>query len=348
MPFPSQPVGLPWPTRVWESSEPDAGVDREKLAGLVERAFAEPQPADLGLSLALLVVHRGRVIAERYGPGTGPSTTLISWSMAKSITHALYGLLIGEGRITLGTPAPVAEWAADARREITIEQLLTMTSGLAFVEDYVDDQVSDVLEMLFGAGSADHAAYAAAKPLIHRPGAVWSYSSGTTNILARIAGDLIGGGAAGTERYLRERLFDPIGMTSASPKFDPAGTFVGSSYVYATAADFARFGYLYLRGGVWDGRRLLPVGWADHARRPTTAPLPDDERHGYGAHWWRWYRSDTTFSANGYEAQRVVVAPDRDAVVVRLGKTPAEIGANVDAWLDQILGCLPLVTGADP
>ncbi len=347
VPFPPQPVGCPWPTEAWESSAPDAGVDRDKLAGLVDRAFAEPQPPDLGLSLALLVVHRGRVIAERYGPDTGPATTLISWSMAKSITHALFGLLIGDGRIALDSPAPVAEWAGDDRREITIGHLLTMTSGLAFVEDYVDDQISDVLEMLFGAGAPDHAAYAAGKPLVHPPGTVWSYASGTTNILSRIAADVIGGGEQRVATYLRERLFGPIGMRSATPKFDAAGTFVGSSYVYATAADFARFGYLYLRDGTWDGHRLLPPGWADHAHRPSGAPLPDDERHGYGAHWWRWYRSDGTFSANGYEAQRIVVAPERDAVVVRLGKTPAESGANVDAWIDQILACIPPVGTAD-
>ncbi len=152
-----------------------------------------------------------------------------------------------------------------------------MRSGLHFVEDYVDDQTSNCIEMLFGGTDPSHAAYAAAQPLDHPPGEVWSYSSGTTNILCRIVGDVLTGASGGdpaarrqaVERYLAERLFGPVGMTSAIPKFDDAGDFVGSSYVYATARDFARFGELYRHDGVTDsgsGARILPEGWLDHAR----------------------------------------------------------------------------------
>ncbi len=294
VPFWRQPDGLAWPTRRWERAAPGAGVDGDRLTALLDRAFGEPQPAEFGLALATFVVHRGRVIAERYGPGTERDTSLISWSIAKSITHALFGLLVGDGLIAPGDEAPIEEWAHDSRAGITIQQLLDMSSGLAFVEDYVDDTVSDVIEMLFGAGAADHAAFAAAKPLAHPPNTVWSYSSGTTNILSRIAGELLGG-RDGVEAFLRTRLFDPIGMRSATPKFDDAGTFVGSSYVYATAEDFARFGYLYLRDGCWEDRRLLPEGWATHAHTPVATPIPSTERHGYGAHWWRWFHSSETF-----------------------------------------------------
>ena len=236
VPFPPQPEAIAWPTGQWAYAPPGVGVDRQRLDGLLDRAFGDPQPAEHGLSLAAFVVHRGQVIAERYGPRTGPETTLISWSMAKSMVHAVVGLLVGDGLISVDDRAPVDEWSGDSRGQITIQQLLDMSSGLAFVEDYVDDTVSDVIEMLFGAGAADHAGFAAAKPLIHPPDTVWNYASGTTNILARIAGRLIGDGPAATERYLRERLFDPLGMRSATPKFDDAGTFVGSSYVFATAA----------------------------------------------------------------------------------------------------------------
>lgn len=338
-PFPSQSAGVPWPTAGWPEAEPDGDVDRAALDAVVGRALA--QPAELGTTLALLVVHRGRIVREVYGPETDAESTLISWSMAKSITHAVFGLLQGDGRLTTSDPAAVPSWAADERATITIQDLLEMASGLRFVEDYVDDAVSDVIEMLFGAGIDDHAAFAAAKPLDHPPGTVFNYASGTTNILARIAGDVIGGGREGMERFLHARLFEPLGMTSASPKFDTAGTFVGSSYVYATARDFARFGLLYLRDGMWEGSRLLPVGWAEHARTPARPPIPADERHGYGAHWWRWFRSDDTFSANGFETQRIVVSPARDLVVVRLGKTPAEFGANVDHELDGLIRCFP-------
>ncbi len=344
--FPSQPPGVPWPTVAWQTGEPAADVGRDRLGALVDRAMG--QPPELGLTLGLVAVHHGRIVAEAYGPDTDESTTLISWSMAKSITHAVIGLLLGDGRIDLEAPAPMAEWANDERGAITVQDLLEMSSGLRFVEDYVNDVVSDVIEMLFGSGADDHAAFAVAAPLDHPPGTVFNYASGTSNIIARIAGDLVGGGREGMEQFLHDRLFGPIGMTSASPKFDTVGTFVGSSYVYATARDFARFGYLYLRDGVWDSTRILPEGWAEHARTPARPRLPADERHGYGAHWWRWFGSSAAFSANGFETQRIVVDPSRDLVLVRLGKTDAALGACVDADLDEMIRCFPVSEEATP
>ncbi len=152
------------------------------------------QPPELGLTLALVVVHGGRVVAEAYGPDVTADTTLISWSTAKSVTHALVGILVGDGRLAVESSAPVRAWQDDARRAITVQQLLEMRPGLQFAEDYVDAGVSDVIEMLFGAGQADVAGFAAAFPLLHRPGTVWNYSSGTTNIVSRIVGDVVGGG----------------------------------------------------------------------------------------------------------------------------------------------------------
>ena len=221
------------------------------------------QPPELGLTLAVVAVHGGEVVAEAYGPETDADTTLISWSTAKSVTQALVGIAVRDGLLDLDEPAPVAEWRGDERSAITIRQLLTMTPGLRFVEDYVDAGISDCLEMLFGGGQHDVAAYAAALPLEHAPGTVWNYSSGTTNIVTRILGERVGGGRDGMQAWMTEQLFGPLGMTSADPRFDDAGTFVGSSYLYATARDFARFGSLYLDGG----RDILP-GWVDLARTP--------------------------------------------------------------------------------
>jgi CubicO group peptidase (beta-lactamase class C family) len=285
------------------------------------------QPPELGLTLAVAVVHRGRLVAEAYGPETAADTTLISWSTAKSVTHALIGLLVGDGRVQLHEPAPVTAWQGDDRSQITLQHLLEMRSGLRFAEDYVDAGVSDVIEMLFGAGQDDVAAFAAGFPLDHEPGTMWSYSSGTTNIVARIAGDAIGSGATAMRAFLQDRLFGPLGMASADPRFDDAGTFIGSSFLYATAQDFARFGYLYLRDGTWDDSRLLPEGWVDHARAPV--PVPANEEFGYGAHWWLWREYPGAFAAHGYEGQYIVVVPDRDLVLVRLGKTPAELRPNL-------------------
>ena len=206
--------------------------------------------ASHGRSLALLVEHRGQVVLERYGtqPDTafGPggevdaSTTLISWSMAKSITHASLGAAIHAGLLDvemLAAPVPVAAWRGTPKEPITWLDLLEMRSGLQFVEDYVDDAVSNCIEMLFGAGHDDMAEYAASLPLLHEPGTHWNYSSGTTNILSRALGDLVHGGLRGDaarlamEHFLADKVLGPLGMTSAIPKFDGAGTFVGSSFV---------------------------------------------------------------------------------------------------------------------
>jgi CubicO group peptidase (beta-lactamase class C family) len=300
-----------------------------------------------GVSLATVVMHDGYVIAERYGrqPDTpfGPGsdvtadTPLISWSMAKSITHAAVGILVGEGRLQLDAPAPVPQWVGTDKASITLQQLLEMRPGLLFVEDYVDEGVSHCLEMLFGSGSSDVAAYTAALPLVAEPGTVFNYSSGTTNIVSRIVGDVVGGGREGMERFLHERLFEPVGMTSAEPRFDDAGTWIGSSYVFATARDFARFGELYRDDGVaGSGHRVLPAGWTDHARTWSSA----DDSFDYGAHWWLWRDLPGAFGAHGYEGQYTVVVPSHRLVLVHLGKSPIERRPLLDVQLRRIIAAV--------
>jgi CubicO group peptidase (beta-lactamase class C family) len=203
--------------------------------------MADPQ----SVTLAELVLHRGEIVHEAYGPDTGPDTTLISWSTGKSVTHALVGVAVRDGLADLDAPAPVREWAGDERSAITLRQLLNMTSGLRFVEDYVDDSVSHCIDMLFGEGHTDVAHYAASLPLDHPPGSTFNYSSGTTNIVSRAVGQAVGGGEAGMRAFMEAELFGPLGMTSADPRFDAAGTFVGSSFLYCTTRDFARFGQLW-------------------------------------------------------------------------------------------------------
>lgn len=295
----------------------------------------------MGVSLAALVVHRGRIVAERYGPNTTLDSTLISWSMAKSMTQAVLGMLTDDGMLDIDAPANVPEFAGTEKASITVRQLLEMRSGLEFVEDYVDDSVSHCLEMLFGAGVDDHAHYAASLPLQHPPGEIWSYSSGTTNILARLATELIGGSETGMRQFLHDRLFGPLGMTSADPKFDTAGTWVGSSYVYATARDFARFGYLYLHDGVWDGVRLLAQGWVEQARTMVSID-PDDPNLGYGHQWWIWRDFPGSMAAHGYEGQFIIVVPDRDLVVVHLGKTSADHREPLLANLRRLINAFPV------
>ena len=325
-----------------------------ELAKQVEDLFA--RPTTHGTSSALVIQQGGQIVMERYG--TQPEnifqpaveitaeTTLTSWSMAKSMTHAAVGIMVRDGLLDIEAPAAVYEWEATAKADITLLDLLEMRSGLRFVEDYVDDSISHCIEMLFGDSGPSHAAYAAALPLEHPPGAIWSYASGTTNIISRILGDIVAGGPGGdpVERksamlaFLHDRLFGPVGMTSAAPKFDDAGDFVGSSYVYATARDFARFGELYRHDGVTglgEGQRILPEGWLDHARHKVADA--DENGMGYGRHWWLWPSIPGSLHCSGHEGQYIVVVPDRELVLVHLGKTPSEASPVVLARLESMI-----------
>ena len=341
VPLPRQPDGVPWPTDAW----PVRDDGPPELAALVEEMFTDT--GRYAQTYAVVVVHRGAVVAERYG-GALPKwndpdepvtidTPLLSWSMAKSILHAAVGILVDREALALDEPAAIAEWQrpGDPRQAITLEHLLEMRDGLAFDEDYIDGETSHVIDMLFGAGSDDVAAFAAARPLANEPGSTFNYSSGTSNLVARLAGEAIGGDAEGVAAWLHDELFAPIGMATATARFDAAGTFVGSSYVHATARDFARFGLLQLRGGEWDGRRVLPAGWVDHGR--TLRSIDPSDGSGYGAHWWVVAGDPLgSFWASGYEGQSILCVPALDLLVVRLGRTDASLGPNLRSWRDRV------------
>ncbi|MDH3299079.1 MAG: beta-lactamase family protein [Acidimicrobiia bacterium] len=361
VPLPSQPPEVGYPTLEWPIGSP-VGADEIRLRTEINRAFAEPNEpiggSSLGQSLALVVVQGGRIVAERYHPESASTEALVSWSMAKSFTHALLGILVHQGRFTadLG-PAPVAAWADDGRAAITTAQLLEMRSGLRWVEEYEEEDdgaLTDVLEMLFGTGADDMAAFAAAKPLAHPPGQHYYYSSGTTNIVSRLITEAVAEPGAtiaeqedAVRRFMEDELFGPLGMSSADPRFDRSGTFVGSSFLYATARDFARFGLLHLRDGMWDGRRILPEGWVDDARRPLS--VEPDSLNWYSRHWWVYPCTHGSFRASGYEGQVIVVVPGLDLVIVRLGKTPFENGADpLFSHLAELIACFEEVSGARP
>ncbi|MGA0602767.1 serine hydrolase domain-containing protein [Caulobacter sp. KR2-114] len=335
--LPTQPADTPWPTEAWPTGPLPPGADAARIHAMLGHAFQAEPPADLGETQAVVVIHRGRLVTERYGPRHGPEATTWSWSMAKSITHALVGLAVKDGVLDVHAPAPVPEWraAGDPRAAITLDLLLRMSSGLAFREEYKPEHPSDVIEMLWGRGKDDTAAFAAGFPLAHPPGSHFYYSSGTTNIVSRCLADALGRHGGEFQAFMEERLFDPLGITSATPKFDAAGTFIGSSFCFCTPRDFARFGLLYLRDGVWEGRRLLPEGWVDYART-ATFQQPDCPDGPYGAHWWLDLAGPGSFSANGHDGQFIICCPDRDLIVVRNGVTPSEQGPVLKAWLRDL------------
>ena len=343
--LPAQPADVDWPTEEWPVGELPPGVD---LTPLLDDVCDNDGP--LAETFAVLVVHRGRIVAERYQgalehfdraptPVTA-ETPLLSWSMAKSVLHAVVGLLVGAGRLDLDAPAPVPEWAdpGDPRHAITLRQLLAMRDGLDFAEEYVDGAVSDTIAMLFGDGQSDMAHFAADRPLAAPPGTRFNYSSGTSNIISGIVARTVGPGES-YARFLHSRLFGPLGMKSADPEFDEAGTWVASSYLRATARDYARFGLLYLRDGMWDGVRLLPPGWVDDARTMVSIDHDPENPSPYGAHWWG-MKGDSldhldplgSFRCSGYEGQSITLCPALDLMVVRLGKTAHEREPNLIPW----------------
>ncbi len=268
---------------------------------------------------AVVVVKDGVIVGERYAAGFNAKTPLLGWSMTKTVNAALIGRLVEEGRLRLADRNLMPQWAGDARREITLAQLLAMESGLAFNEDY--GTVADVTRMLYL--QPDMAAFTASLPLEGTPGQTFGYSSGTAVLLSRIWMDRLGDRAIALA-FPRDALFAPLGMTSAVMEADAAGTFVGSSYLYATARDWARFGLLLAQNGMWNGARLLPDGFVAAMAEPTTAS------GGWYSRMQTWLprpseRADMpadTFNLQGHDGQTITVIPSRRLVVVRLGLTP--------------------------
>ncbi|MFH1077532.1 MAG: serine hydrolase [Pseudomonadota bacterium] len=246
--------------------------DYDRLEAAIEWAFSEPDAEHLRRTRAVVVIHEGQIIAERYACGFNKDTPLIGWSMTKSVINALVGILVGQGKLSLDKPAPVPEWQTpgDERQRITLNHLLQMSSGLKFGEDY-GNPLDDVTYMLLRV--PDMAAYAASKKLEGELGTIWKYSSGTTNIISRIIRAIVG-----DNEYFdfpRRALFEPMGMDSA---VDASGTYVCASFMYATARDWARFGQLYLQDGIWEERRILPKGWVRYTT--TAAPQSMDKQYG--------------------------------------------------------------------
>ncbi|MFA5119870.1 serine hydrolase domain-containing protein [Zavarzinia sp.] len=319
------------------------------LAKAMDMAFAETEAAPYRATKAVVILHDGKVIAERYAPGYGVETPMIGWSMTKSVTNALAGILVRQGRLSL-VQSPFAD-PADPRHGITVEHLLRMTSGLDFGQSLRHNWASAFdpsTQMEFDA--PDMAAEAAAAPLAAAPGTTWTYSNGNTMLLARMIRDAVGGDAAAVLRFAERELFDKLGLEHPVLEFDGTGTPVGCSHMWATARDWARFAELYLDDGVVAGERLLPEGWVAFSARPTSG----SENYGYGAGFWTNRGTGRgaairiaggmppdAFMARGNQGQYAIVVPSARLVVVRLGMAFTErddmdavahlVGAAVEA-----------------
>lgn len=333
-------------TDEWKEQAKARGLSVASLERGLEAAFSPTAEGRAKGTRAVVIVYDSAIVAERYAPGFPPSRPQMGWSMTKSVTHALTGILHRQDRINPQAPAPISLWQNpdDPRKDITINQLLQMRSGLRFQEMYF--LPSHALRMLFVKQHAGE--YAASLSLSHPAGTQWKYSSGTTNIISKLLRESIP--RQEYNDFPWKELFHKIGMNSAVMEQDPGGTFVGSSFMWATPRDWAKFGLLYLWDGVWMGERILPNGWVNYARTPSPA-LAEGY---YGAHFWlnagkdvrgtgrKWANlPKELYWASGFEGQYIFIFPAHKLVVVRLGFTPLRFRFNEEAFLTHILAALP-------
>ncbi len=319
-------------------------IDYRLLEEAIDIAFSEPDPMRLRRTRAIVVVHKGRIVGERYAEGIGARTALLGWSMTKSVFNALTGILVGDGKLTVEKQGLLKEWRGpgDRRNKISLDDLLRMSGGLEFDEDY-GAMLSDVRRMLFLTG--DMAAFAANRPLIAEPGAVRHYSSGTSNIIARILREAHGGTPREFLTFPFRALFNRIGVRTAVIETDANGNFVASSYMFASARDWARIGLLYLNDGLWNGARIWPEGWLAYSLRPTIRKDSD-----YGAHIWLDLPKSLASTGRhtppvpkdayymlGHDGQMVAIIPSRQLVVVRLGLSRRKGAWDHGAFLSDVL-----------
>lgn len=343
----------PLAPEVLETVVEDPGVDRDKLARAVDRAFTRE---GIGETRAVIVMHAGEIVAERYGEGYGPKTKFVGWSMSKTVTGVLVGMLVADGRLHLDRAPPIPRWqrAGDPRSEITVRQLMQMRSGLQHEESAEPVYTSAEVRMMFLDGRDDMAGWAEAQPLEAEPGRKFDYSTPTAVILADVATRILApeGTAAQRQRamdeFLRARLAVPLGLESLTAEYDAAGTMMGGSMIWATARDWARFGEFLRHKGSVRGAQIVPRGWIEFMIGPSPR-APD-----YGGQLWLNRDSETErnmlfpdqgppglFAAIGHLGQYVLVSPSQKLVVVRLGKTDeAERRALVDT-LAEIVALYP-------
>lgn len=301
-----------------------------RLKAALDAAFLEPGQAPHRHTKAVVIVHDGKLVAERYADGYGITTPILGFSMTKSVTNALVGILVHKRRLVTDAPAPVPAWqvGADPRGAITIEQLMRMDSGLALDETGSGFDPSNLMFY----DEPDMAGYAQRAKPVAAPGTRWSYSSASTHLLARIVRDRVGGTADAVQRFAFTELFDPLGMRSVTLEMDATGTPVGAHYMLASARDWARFGSLFLNDGVVGGRRILPEGWVQFSTTPTLGTA-------YGAGWWTNRGSDPAalhriqvgipadaYFAFGNLGQRIAVIPSEKLVIVRLARAHLPYG----------------------
>jgi len=326
-----------------------------RLRSALDLGFAEPDRPPYHRVKAVVVVHDGRVIAERYAPGYGVDTPLLSWSTAKSVTSALIGILVREGRLSLDEPAPLPAWRdpKDPRHAITIDELLRQTSGIDLAETNSGFDPSTRMQFI----EHDMAGFAQTVGLRATPGSQWAYTDGNYILLSRVLRDAVGGHAVDVLRFARRELFDPLGMRHVTMELDRTGTPVGATYMLMPARDWARFGLLYLSDGNLAGQRILPEDWVRYSATRTLdtgygagfwTNLADGNVPGWGVPWGMPHAPRDTFFARGFEGQYVVVIPSRNLVITRFGDSaiPGDDIENMDRLVAAVVAAIDVAGAA--
>ncbi len=312
------PDTIPWPAGDLLADTIPAGINMQALNDMLDRVFEDT--ATYRGTFAVTVVYRDQIVAERFRSDFTPDNLFLSWSMAKSYTNAMVGAMVKDGLIDINAPMNVEEWAKDDRKNITLDNLLHMTSGLEFSEAYYKMRLTNTTTMLLKNG--DMGDYATSKKLLVRPDSVWSYSSGSSNIIQ----DYLRTAFGSHDDYLaypRKAIFNKAGMRSVVWEVDASGTFVGSSYLYATMRDYARFGLLYLHNGNWMGEQIFPEDWVEY----TTTPA-EGSGGEYGALLWLNRNGEfpglpeDLYYCDGYDGQRIFILPSKELIIVRTGCSP--------------------------
>ncbi|MBK6565324.1 MAG: serine hydrolase [Saprospiraceae bacterium] len=309
-----------------------AGTRKEQLDQVVMAAFDEDFYLTDKRTSAVLVIHNDTIVAEKYAKPFNVSSPQLGWSMAKSLLNTFIGLMVYNDKIDLSQQNLFSEWKNDERSKISLNDLLQMSSGLEWEEDYT--KICDVTTMLYD--SEKIAEIPLSKQLVGKPGKIWLYSSGTSNLISCFIRNSFANDEAYFS-YLNRKLFDRLGMSSMLQETDATGTFIGSSYVYGLPRDWAKFGLLYLHNGTWMGKQILPDYWVNY----TTSPAIHSKNQ-YGAHFWlnkehSFYKDapEDMFYADGYQGQYVFIIPSRDLVVVRMGT--GDKNFDVNSFLKGIL-----------
>lgn len=312
-----------------------SNVDYTTLSKVIDGVF------DLGneqekRTRSVLVLYKDQIVGEKYAPGFAQNTPILGWSMTKSITSAIYGVMVKKGMLDINESPGLEIWSQDERKEITYNDLLQMNSGLEWEENYY--KISDVTRMLYH--DTDMGQSQIDKPLVGKPNETWNYSSGTTNVLA---GPLMSALFDSKQEYMDfwyRELIDKIGMSSAIIETDQVGHFVGSSYGWATTRDWGKFGTLYLHEGNWNGEQVLDSSWVAYTHTPTNG-----SEGRYGAQFWLnegGYYPDVPrelYSCNGFQGQRVFIIPSKELVIVRMGLTEDD-RFDFNAFLKNVIDCI--------